>query len=437
MIATPFDSQLVDRAIEEVGISDLENATIRQLVSLVSRIERDSTEKFIRMEIGVPGFAPSRYGVEGQKEALDRGVSSKYPDIAGEVEVKQEASRFVKAFMNIDIKPEGCIPSVGGMGGGFAAFMACTQMTKGKDQVLFIDPGFAAQKTQCNVLGIGHRNFDVYDYRGDKLREKLEAELAKGDIACMIYSNPNNPAWICLTEQELQIVGELATKYDVVVLEDLAYLGMDFRQELGRPFEAPYAPSVARYTDNYILLLSCSKIFSYAGERLGMVCISDKLFVKQSEAFEQRYGMKEFGRVFIFAMMYAISSGVSHSGQLAMAAMFKAASDGKANFVDDTREYGIRAGKLKKIFTDHGFTIVYDKDMEQLVGDGFFFTISYPGMSTIELMRELLNYGVSGIALSTTGSSQPGIRACTSTIKNEHYGLLENRLKIFQQNHAR
>ena len=29
------------------------------------------------------------------------------------------------------------------------------------------------------------------------------------------------PAWICLEESELKIIGELATKYDVIVLEDL------------------------------------------------------------------------------------------------------------------------------------------------------------------------------------------------------------------------
>ena len=53
-------------------------------------------------------------------------------------------------------------------------------------------------------------------------------------------------------------------KYDVIVMEDLAYFCMDFRRDLGHPFEPPYPPTVAHYTDNYILMLSSSKIFSYA-----------------------------------------------------------------------------------------------------------------------------------------------------------------------------
>ena len=62
--------------------------------------------------------------------------------------------------------------------------------------------------------------FDIYEYRGAALREKLEEMLSEGDVAAIIYSNPNNPAWICLEEEELAIIGSLATKYDVVVLEE-------------------------------------------------------------------------------------------------------------------------------------------------------------------------------------------------------------------------
>jgi len=51
----------------------------------------------------------------------------------------------------------------------------------------------------------------------------------------MLYSNPNNPSWICFTEKELKIIAELADKYNVVILEDLAYVAMDFRKDLYHP----------------------------------------------------------------------------------------------------------------------------------------------------------------------------------------------------------
>ena len=70
---------------------------------------------------------------------------------------------------------------------------------------------------------------------------------------------------MCLTEQEIKTIGELATKYDTVVLEDLAYMTMDFRCDgLGIPFQPPYQVSVSHYTENYIMIISGSKIFNYA-----------------------------------------------------------------------------------------------------------------------------------------------------------------------------
>ena len=173
---------------------------------------------------------------------------------------------------------------------------------------------------------------------------------------------------------------------------------MDFRQDLSTPYHAPYQPSVAHYTDNYILLISGSKAFSYAGQRIGVSCISDKLYHRHYPGFDKRYGGGTFGTVFIHRVLYALSSGTSHSAQFAMAAMLKAANEGKYNFLNEVRIYGERARKLKEIFLRYGFHLVYDKDLEDPVADGFYFTIGYPGMTSGELAKELMYYGVSAIS---------------------------------------
>ena len=392
--------------------------------------------EFIHMEMGVPGLPAAKVGVEAEIKALQAGAASIYPNINGLPELKEEASRFIKAFINIDVAAEGCVPVTGSMQGTYASFLVSGQCTPGKDTILFIDPGFPVQKQQIAVMGYKYESFDVYECRGKKLRDVLESYLSKGNIASMIYSNPNNPAWFCLTEEELQIIGEMANKYDVIVIEDLAYFAMDFRKPLGVPFEAPYQATVARYTDNYVLQISGSKAFSYAGQRIGVTAISNKLYHRSYPGLTQRYGGGTFGTVYIHRVLYALSSGTSHSAQYALAAMFKAASDGSFDFVSDVKEYGRRAAKLKKIFTDYGFTIVYDQDLSEPIADGFYFTIGYPGMTGSELMEELMYYGISAISLSTTGSNQQGLRACTSFIKDHQYALLEERLKIFKANRA-
>ena len=263
----------------------------------------------------------------------------------------------------------------------------------------------------------------------------MESFLEKGHIAAIIYSNPNNPAWICLEESELKIIGELATKHDVIVLEDLAYFCMDFRKDMGKPFEPPYPPTVARYTDNYIIMLSASKIFSYAGQRIALACISDKLFDRQFPALAERYADSGiFGPTFIASILYMITSGCTASTQYGYAEMLNRSVDGTIDFVADTCVYAERASKMKKIFTDNGFHIVYDRDVTQPVGDGFF-TIGYGDMTSGELMQELLYYGVSSISLSTTGSDQQGVRGCTSRMRDELYPVLQERMEKFHKDH--
>ena len=434
-----FSEELVREACAACNISDLSKATIGEVLLTAQYLENKTGIPFVRMDQGSPGLPANRVGIEAEKRALDSGVASQYPAAAGVPELKQAASRFVKAFINVDISPRSCVPTTGSVAASFACFIACTQRIPGKDKVLFIDPGFPIQKSQLRVLGVEWREFDIYPYRGaEKLRSRLEEELAFGDIAAIIYSNPNNPAWICLDEGELQVIGELATKYDAVVLEDLAYFCMDYRKDLGHPFCEPYLPTVARYTDNYILMLSSSKIFSYAGQRIAMACISDRLFEKQYPALAQRYkDAGVFGVSLTASILYMITSGCTSTTQYAYAEMMNQACDGKIDFVEDTREYARRAARMKEIFLSHGFHIVYDRDVNDKVGDGFFFTIGYDGLSGDELVVELMHYGVSGISLSTTGSHKEGVRAYTSRMREELYPVLDERMAAFQKDHPK
>jgi len=431
-----FSEELVEQAVKNLHIADLSHATIGEVLLVAQYLENATGIPFVRMDQGSPGLPVNQYGVEAEKAALDRGVGSQYPAAAGVPELKREASRFVKAFLDVDVSERSCVPTVGSVAGSFGSFIACTQRIPGKDKVLFIDPGFPIQKSQLRVIGAQWKEFDIYGYRGAALREKLEEMLSEGDVAAIVYSNPNNPAWICLEEEELAIIGELATKYDVVVLEDLAYFCMDYRTDLGHPFQPPYAPTVARYTDNYILMLSSSKIFSYAGQRMAMICISDSLYERQFPALAERYkDAGVFGQTLIASILYMITSGCTASTQYAYAEMLRLSTEGALNFVEDTREYSVRAEKMKKIFTDNGFHIVYDNDVTRKVGDGFFFTIGYGDMSGGDLLTELLYYGVSSISLSTTGSLQQGVRACTSRMRDELYEVLQERMKAFAEDH--
>lgn len=435
--STPIDAEVVKKKLEESGIRDMGRAAIREIVRIVNEIEEETGQRYIRMEMGVPGLPTPDVGIEGQISALEMGVGSKYSMIDGLPKLKEEASRFAKLFMDIDIDPAGCVPTVGSMEAGFASFLTLNRMTKGKHKTLFLDPGFPAQKMQLQALGMEYSGFDFAENRGEKLEEKLEQYLSSGEYATLLYSNPNNPTWLCLNDKELEIIARVCKKYGVVVIEDLAYFGMDFRRDYSKPGEPPYQPTIAKYSDTYIIMLSTSKAFSYAGERTAVMMISDALYNSRHDSLETYYHTDLFGKAVIYNILYDMTAGTSHSAQYGVAAMLKAANDGKCNFLEQVREYAERAQIMKKYLTDNGFTLVYNDDDGKPLGDGFYFTFGYPGMTGGELVRELLYYGISAISLAITGAERAdGLRACVSQFDiREQEELLGERLRQFREDH--
>jgi len=434
-MTTPLDYKTVTEVIDAMNLGDFSQATIRDLQTLSRTLEEKTGEPVIHLEMGVPGLQPSEIALRAEAEALANGAATQYPPNGGIPRIKNAASQFVKAFIGVDIDPLCCIPTTGSMQGTFATFTAIRHAIA-KDTVLLIQPGFPVQTTQCDVIGLKHQALDIYDYRGQKLIEKLEEILSAGNISSIVYSNPNNPSWVCFTEEELQGIGELATKYDVIVLEDLAYFAMDFRRDLSHPFQAPYQATVARYTDNYVLWISGSKAFSYAGQRIGVTCISNKLYHREYAPLKEKFGVATFGDFFTNRLMYTLSSGTTHSVQCAMSALMEAACDGSYNFLDDVKEYGRRAKFLKDVLLAAGFQLVYDNDMGSPLADGFYFTVIYPGMTGLQLTRELIYYGIAVFPLDTMGSTQQGVRICTSFFKPEQEQLFKERIEAFKKQNA-
>ncbi len=116
-----------------------------------------------------------------------------------------------------------------------------------------------------------------------------------------------------------------------------------------------------------MMLISGSKIFSYAGQRIAIVAMSQYVYERQYEFFTKFYEMPAFGEAYIFGVLYTASSGTTHSAQFALAGMMNAACEGKLDFVKESSEYGRRDEKMKKCFNDNGLHIVYYKDGDRTI----------------------------------------------------------------------
>jgi len=430
----PLDTKLLDKIIVDYEVN-LEQIGIRELKRMVDFLAEQYHVNFLHFEFGIPGIPADRLGPEEEIRVLsnNKNLPSTYPPFDGIPRLKNAAVNFVKAFLNINVKPSNCIPTVGAMHGGFIAQAIAGRRYKKANTILYLDPGFPVNKQQAKFLGLKNASIDLYNNRGTKLINKLEKKLATGKIGAVMWSNPNNPTWLCLKESELEMIGKLLTKYDAIGLEDAAYFGMDFRFDYGVPGEPPFQPTIANYTDNYIIIISSSKMFSYAGQRIAVSVVSPKLADKKYANLKKYFNTKQFGHAFVHGGIYPTTAGVPQSPQHALAALFEACCKGEYNYLNRVRTYGKRAQKAKEIFLSNGFELLYDKDMKEPIADGFYFTIKRHGLTGGQLLHTMLLFGMSGIPMRPTGTKREGVRICVSLVPQEQYGELERRVKALDK----
>ena len=137
----PISKAAVDEVLQRLDIADIGRTTIRQCVNVAHELERISGERFVHLEFGIPGLNACQIGIDAQKKALDSGDASVYPPACGIPELKENGSRFIKAFVGVDISPEGIIPTVGSMQGCYNLLLECVQMNPAKDTAVALCSG--------------------------------------------------------------------------------------------------------------------------------------------------------------------------------------------------------------------------------------------------------------------------------------------------------
>ncbi len=428
----PFNKETIDTIIKKHSI-DFNNTGIHKINQAICEIEQCLNTKYIHLEFGIPGLPlPDVAKIQFSEEELS--LASKYPPLDGLPVLKNAAADFIHKFYGIDINPQLVIPTVGTIQGSFASIGTLGNLQKRKNKILVIAPAFPMTFTQISMWGLEVETVEVYGNRNEMLLQSIEARFRQGTIAGILYSSPNNPSWITFNETELEGIGQLCNKYDVFAIEDLAYMGMNLSSE--EFSEQPRFSTIAKYTDRYILLISASKIFSYAGERIGLCILSPKFFNYTSNHLLNKFGLKQAGRAFTEAVIGTSTGGVATKSQLGLAKILKACVEEQFCFIQYIQEYRSRAMEMKKVFKQNGFEIVYEKNGGEIVGDGFFFTVKYPGLKADELLKNLLYFGISAISLKLTRSfSEEGIRICTSLCNKESIDLLNRRLRSFHHSH--
>ncbi len=446
MTEDSIDNTPISRIEEVIGSILRENRIDPQRVTIreIDMIRRILTEKLpieiVGMDMGIPGLPTPPVIIRAQKAAITGEKCSQYSPFEGLPVLKEATADFLEAYAGIRVTPKYCIPTVGGMHGCKVNIGITGKINSEKDTLLFLVPGFSVNALQAQEYGIKTKNLDIHGKYGDGLVAAIEAELRTGKIAGILWSSPNNPTWRVLSDHELEGMGKLCTKYEVIGIEDAAYFGLDSRMTNRRtPREAPYFPTIAQYTDLWVMIISSSKMFNYAGERIGVSILSDKVAEIKSENLRPTFARGDYWNAFVQGGLYSSVASVSQSAQRAFAAALTAATDKrKFNYFKYNKPYEERAERVKGILRANSFTIPYEVDDMGLIGHGYYFTAAHPAFTRGEqLAFAMIPYGMTAVPLvGFGGTKNEGVRICGSRVEGHLFEKLEERAALFTKRYS-
>lgn len=424
-----LSKEVIDRFLEDADIN-FEQLDIQEFWGQIGLLEKKLGVRYVRMDFGIPGLPPPVAALRAQADALSkRKAVCEYAPAEGIVELKEEVAKFLLLFFGLKADPNCCLPTCGATQAAFVAQAVAGRRYKERKKILHLEPGYPPIKAQTRLLGLESCGIDLHSCRGERLMDAIQSHANDGHLAAISWSNPNNPTSMMLSADEVRGIGAICEKNDIIAIEDAAYLGMVTSEQ-----EMPVTPmnSIAHHTDNFFLLLSASKMFSYAGERIGVLISSSSLMGRSYDALDEMFSCKRFDLA-VKRTLFNLTAGAPHTAQYAVAGILKAINDGKYDLVETLSEYGRRAKAVKGILLRNGFHIVYKSNGDESE-NGFYLTFGFPGLTAAQLLKELLYHGITALPLSVFGStSKDGLRACVGLLEPRFFPLLERRIQDFSK----
>ncbi len=413
----------IDKLVRSLGV-DCHEFNIEEYWSVVDRLARMPGADYVRLDFGIPGLLPSVIARDTHSKLLGEGtVSAQYPPHAGLPHLNSVLSRFMARQLAVSVAPADVFVTCGATQALFVAQAVAARLMPSARSVAFLTPNYPPMRAQARFLGMNIVSIDVDGKRGDALIEAIREAFESGEVAALCWASPSNPGWMIPTEYELASIADLCRTHGVIPIEDLTYLGMAAPGGGG-------LPSIAHHTDEYFLVLSSSKMLSYAGERVGFLIGSPSLLARGSPGLETAFAADSVRRA-CGSFIFNLTAGAPHSAQYAVASVLDAVNKGQYPLAEALSVYKRRARRLNALLEKNGFYTLYTPQ-DDGTGDGFYVNFGYPGLSELTLLKALLRVGVAVLPLSIFGSARTdGVRACVGRLEEEMIPVLETRLAGF------
>lgn len=216
--------------------------------------------KIVHMEIGRPDFDSPEIAKNAVKVALDKG-DVHYTPVPGTIELRKAVADKYRRDHGISYKAESEVMISAGAAESLMTIML-TLMDPG-DEIIVPSPFFSAYLEQAIIAGVNLVEVPLKMENNFSLKASDIEKAVTEKTKIILITTPHNPTGAIITRSDLEEIGDIAKKHDLIVVSDETY-----DQFL---FEGKHCSiaSLEGMRERTIIVNSASKVFSMTGWRIG------------------------------------------------------------------------------------------------------------------------------------------------------------------------
>ncbi|MFD1416712.1 pyridoxal phosphate-dependent aminotransferase [Oceanobacillus jeddahense] len=222
----------------------------------------------------VDAFEPIPGSLDHFIEGVQIGGKQAYTEYRGSEEIREMTAEKLADFTSSKINPEKNLIITPGTQG--ALFLAMGSTISRNDKVAIVAPDYFANRKLVEFFE-GEVVYISMDYLHSNSGAGLDLgqleEAFKAGVKLFLFSNPNNPAGVIYSPDEIRKIAELAQSYGVQVVVDQLYSRQIFD---GINYTHLAAQNILD-SENLVTIMGPSKTESLSGYRLGVAFGSSKI----------------------------------------------------------------------------------------------------------------------------------------------------------------
>lgn len=220
----------------------------------------------VNLTVGEPNFDTPEHIKESAKRAIDEGYTHYAPN-AGILELRQAIADKYNELYSAEYTYENVIITVGA---SEAIFLTLLTTLNYGDEVIVPEPYFSSYAGQIMICKGNIVPVPLYEENGFKLKvEDLEKAITP-KTKMLILNFPSNPIGVSLAKEDIKAIGEIVSKYNLIVISDEVYDSLVYE---GSEFFS--IAQIETLRKQVVLINSFSKTFAMTGWRIGYL-ISNK-----------------------------------------------------------------------------------------------------------------------------------------------------------------